>query len=502
MRWLIGLVGVAAAACASVPAGDPFEADLLRADALVWQGCYDCLIEAQAIYDSLPAAPVASLRRFETAMLIVLREKELAVDPTDSLTRLRAAAGDVPATLGADRYVDLVDLVPADETGTPLRARPSLTPAARDLRANLASVVTELQAAGGLRPIVRDYLDLVLACAFDLPEPPPATADAPPLLTYRRAICDLALPDLDRLLDAYPRFVEAGYFIGRARVLQFSVTGIAGVRELLTNAAADLPLSVSIAFLQGMVGQLTTDCDSAVDHYARAIALQPLHDRAWVGMVACLSQLGRHTEAITAATTVIEEELALAEGYYWRAWNHHAEGRLAAARADIDLARTRGTSTDILTLAGIIEHDQDDLELAEVDLTAATRGRNGTDNCPGWWYFGSVSYKQERYRRAAEQFEQAMGCFDRRVTRDTRERDRIRTLPGLEADHRERLLASLDQAIASNAEQQFAAAFSAAVYFAAVGDRARAAVLLDLATGDPALADRIGELRQKLTTGP
>ena len=59
------------------------------------------------------------------------------------------------------------------------------------------------------------------------------------------------------------------------------------------------------------------------------------------------------------------------DAYYWRAYNHHVRQDLAEARADIESAKRMGLNPMIETLAGIIEHDQDDLSIAQHDLEGA-----------------------------------------------------------------------------------------------------------------------------------
>src|SRR6187399_535343 len=68
--------------------------DLGRADARLLDGCYACLVEARDTYARLATGPVsaqATVRRFEAELLIVLREKELAIDTAASQARLQAA---------------------------------------------------------------------------------------------------------------------------------------------------------------------------------------------------------------------------------------------------------------------------------------------------------------------------------------------------------------------------------------------------------------------------
>ena len=79
--WLAPLL--LSVACASTPIKKPDVPALAQADALVLQGCYDCLLEARATYARVgvgKARPLVIARLFETDLLITLREKELALD--------------------------------------------------------------------------------------------------------------------------------------------------------------------------------------------------------------------------------------------------------------------------------------------------------------------------------------------------------------------------------------------------------------------------------------
>ncbi|MDP2052076.1 MAG: hypothetical protein Q8L75_00465, partial [Acidobacteriota bacterium] len=68
-------------------------AELGKATALVREGCYSCLKEAQTIFERLAApprpAPGAAQGAFEATLLIAMREKELGIPAEASLDRAR-----------------------------------------------------------------------------------------------------------------------------------------------------------------------------------------------------------------------------------------------------------------------------------------------------------------------------------------------------------------------------------------------------------------------------
>ena len=232
--------------------------------------------------------------------------------------------------------------------------------------------------------------------------------------------------------------------------------------------------------------------------YDRTLALKPVHEDAWAGRTISLTELGRHDEAIDAATRMIVLGLDnVDQALYWRAWNHHAQGDLAGARADIDDAKRRRRSEEILTLAGIVEHDQEDLESAARDLSEARRMGQGR-NCRADWYFGSVLVKERQWKDAAPTFEAAMTCY----ALDVRARENaIRTLDGkagIDPIFKQSRITRLRAEIQVQRRQHLAAAFNAANGYALSGDLEKARPFIDVAAADPDLGDEIEELRRHM----
>jgi tetratricopeptide (TPR) repeat protein len=524
MRGL-SLVGVALTAsllegCASTPIKKPDLAALARADALVLDGCYDCLLDARSIYERVAvgkARPLVVTRLFETDLLIALREKELAIDATASLERAQDLAKELPPAAEAGRILSLVDLVPNDNVGTPRRE----TAAAHETRSKLVPAINGelawLRSSTELSEPVRQYLSLAVDCGYlARPGRPPAAAkgappdfwngssaarDVPadvPLVAYRVGMCDsVSMPTLQRVRDAVPKFAEGAFFLARPEVADAPNTGGRHARELLTEAHARFPNSPSVAYLFGNFFQISGDCRQALQFYDETLQLKPLHEDALLGRTMCLSYLQRADEAIASATHMIEIETDnRAQAYYWRAWNHHLRHTLDLARADIDRAKALGATAAVYTLAGIIEHDQDDLGPAESDLTRAkTLGRL---NCTAMWYLGLVKIKQERWLDSAGHFENAMKCYDTNVKDDAAALAAMRARTDLDADFQASQIASFEAALKTDHSQYCAAAFNAANQYAHGGSADRARPLVEIAAGDPALADMVSQLREIL----
>src|SRR5687768_1221625 len=118
---LIVSVGAGCAARSKTPAPD-----VGRAADLVRQGCYDCLLDARAIYESTTGAARAAsrLQALEVELLLVLRGKELALDTAADLARARAMAAALGANANTQPTLELVESVAPDPVGTPRIDRP------------------------------------------------------------------------------------------------------------------------------------------------------------------------------------------------------------------------------------------------------------------------------------------------------------------------------------------------------------------------------------------
>lgn len=507
--WLSALL--LCTACASAPIRKPDQLALDQADALVRQGCYDCLLEARSTYHRVAvgkARPLVVGRLFEVDVLLALREKELAMDPQPSLDRARALAAELPAALEPLRYLAIAEAVPPDDMGSPRsedtefrRARASFIP---KINGEMAWLET-----AGLGLHFRQYLSHAIDCMY-LRRPPgqqprawvrrDMVTDAPPLVAYRIGICDFPNREiLQKVRVAEPRFVETAFFLARLEVNAAAQTGKGRPREPLSEAYARFPRSSSVTYLFGNYNQLSGDCQEALRFYDETLALKPLHENALLGRTVCLSYLKRTDEAIAAATRMIElKPFNLDEAFYWRAWNYHLLKDLPSARRDIDAAKARASNVRIHTLAGVIEHDQDDLDVAERDLIDAKRGMEGTQNCTAPWYLGLVEMKRTRWTESGTHFEDAMRCYERSIAQSELSIAELEANADLDPIFRMRQVANFRAQIDSDRSQQYASAFNAANHYARGGQIPKARVLIEVAARDPGLAERIAALKKMI----
>ena len=512
MRRFLLLALFLAAACHHEPLNKAAQVDLAKADALVWQGCYDCLLDARGIYERLSvgrARPLVIEQLFEVNLLLGLRERELALDSAASFDRARANARELPPGAEADRIITFADAIRPDNIGTPFsvqeafrRAHAAFAPKIDDEIAWLKTTV--------LREPVRQYLALSMDCinenrprprqAPPRPSEEPLAPDAPPLVLLRAAICaqDM-LPILARVRAAEPRFVEAAFFQARPLAAKAQEDGGVKAKAYIAEAIARFPKSPSITYLDGQVLQLAGNCKAALPLFDTTIDLQPAHENAWLGRTICRTLTKQFDPAIESATHMIDAKMThLSEAYYWRAWIRHYQKELVPARADIEESKKLATSVNTATLAGIIEYEQNDLVPAETDLKIGRRSLDGYRNCTAMWYLGLVTMKTERWKESGQQFADAMACYQMDVGEAEEAIKKLNSTPDLDPDFKTTQIANFEQVIKESSSQQYAAAFNAANFYARGGEIPKARVYLEIAAKDPALAAPVATLRALL----
>ncbi len=243
----------------------------------------------------------------------------------------------------------------------------------------------------------------------------------------------------------------------------------------------------------GKLDQRVGDCRSAVVHYDETLALKPRHEVALLQRTICLTYLGQSQAAVDEATVMIDNNLNANDAFYWRAFNHRELHELPAARSDSDRAKRTTFSDKVMLLAGMIEHDQDDLDIAEKDLNLALQANHSM--CPAMWYLALVGIKRQAWNPAATEFSQAMGCYEAAVREDQKGRDAMEA-SDVDANFKAAQIAGFDAAIKDDFSQVSASAYNAAMNYLRAGDKANATKFVDLAAKDPARLSVVEELRK------
>jgi tetratricopeptide (TPR) repeat protein len=495
------LVSVVMAGCAARSNAVQTAAALARMDGLVRQGCYDCLLEARAVAEGLSPAlrRSASQQLLEVELLLAMREKELAIDPAATLTRARAIAAELGPAVNAERYVSIVEAVPPDRAGTPLSRRPlpPLTAGREGLQATVSAID-----ASPFSILFRRYLAAAIQCGrppLDPQQPPAAPAtDDPPLLVYRNAICDpIGAESLERVRGAVPRFVETSFFLGRRAMGTLPISDGTAPRRYLEEVYARFPNSPSVTFHLATVTQATGDCRRAEGYFTETLAIYTDHEEARLGRAVCRTYLANVDGAIADATVLIDTQASnRAEGYYWRAWNRRTQKQIAMARTDIDNARALRYNAQVLTLAGMIEHDEGEYSSAKEDLERASE--MDSSECQARWYLGLVGYATETWPDSAKGFADSAECYGRMIVETEKKRDEMAKRDDVSEEFRTRQIAGFNAAIAEDSTQKSAADLNAAINYARAGEVAMATTYMKRAWIDPERRATIEDLRQVL----
>ena len=485
---------------------------LARADARVLEGCYDCLQDARRVYERLAVGKNSSgivARLFETDVLLSLREKELGLDSRVSFERAQALVPRVPPTLQPNRVLAMADAVLPDGNAQSMKGIDALI---RSHKAYVEKIDDELAwiEQAPLTPPARKYIALALDCSYpdrdkdkldsSLAKRRELPINAPPLTAYRAADCAKAdTLALKRVLLQVPTFDEAAYGLAKVVVWNAQETGGDDARRYFDAVRARFPRAAGAKFMSGWLNLTIGDCDQAIRYYDETLTIEPKHDRAMLQKTTCQSNLHQDSAAIATATQFIALETAdIAEGYYWRAISRLRRKELELARSDIESAKARSRTGEILTVAGIIEHEQNDLSIAETDLRAARAKPKGVENCNAAFYLGSVLTKREVWGEAAVSFDSAMVCYSDKASVIAAWIESVRQSTKGSPQFRAKRIAALESDLADRRKRSYSSAFNAASMNARLGNFGRAWELLAVADQSSELTEQVGKLREQL----
>ena len=517
--WIALTAAALSLGCGAARARKANELALATADTRVLEGCYDCLLNARAVYERLstdknaPRVPKGSpsivARLFETTVLIALREKELALDSRASIERARTLIPRVPPSLEAKRVIELVDAVLPDGLGLPMKAMDALQRRNRPFLEKIDGELAWIEQAP-LTPAVRKYIALSVDCSYsDRRRAPGDTVNtlakrrevpinAPPLVAYRAAHCaKIDTLALKRVLVAATTFDEAGYSLAGLTAFLAGETGGDDVRPLFDRAYQRFPRAPGIAYLTGLLQFAARRLHGSKSLFRQGArrssrtrpclaAEDDLPDEPEPGLAGHSNGHAVHRPRPgerCRGLLLARGEPAASEGAGSRA-DRHRDGESANEE--------RG---NILTLAGIIEHEQDDLGIAERTSKARGPSWKGDGNCTAAFYLGSVLNKRERWLEASASFDSAMVCYDGRVQEVTMKIEEVRASTQGTAAFRARRIAILEEELADRRKRYYSSAFNVASMSARIGNITRAEELLGVAAQSPDLADQVAKLR-------
>lgn len=467
-------------ACASkapavvAPAGPIPQVRIAAADALVREGCLDCLIDAFKEYDALRtrsvAADAAINGAVEAATLIALRERELGLLDASFLDRAHELAhASIALEATYNPFFEIIEAMPARWTvGQGAISDDRGLAAIQKAYRNRDAWLTLLRGRAE-QDAVSAYLWLAFNCAAptaginpgDIPRWIALTGawSDSPLIKYRAATCggyDRA--SLTQLVDSNTRFVEIDYF------LAFTATRVGKLDEaaaLLQNAYDWRPRWPAVTLQMAGVYLTAEEFDKSHEFYERTLAMAPTFADALLGDVKALTYAGRHDEALTTVDRLLAlEHWYIGDARYWRALNEAQLARNDEAWVDVELAAKLVYNAEVPKLAGIVAYRRHELDVSRAKFEES-RARNPAD-CEVGFYLEIVEAEQQRWSPVADVAPASAACFDSQEAELRHQIDDIRK-KAMPEERQARLIAKRQQTIANNARMRAACWFNAAV---------------------------------------
>lgn len=527
--WVAGLSAcMALAACAPATRGGlaskTVDAGALSREAAaeVARGCYECLRSAASKYEAALAAGgvVPPVRLAGALVLVAVRERELGLQPSDALERVRgqrtAPAGPAIDTIGA--YLNVAAALPHRIEGV---SKETLGGSSRAIRAmmELLEKAAESEAIARLRQAalqegdeVAEYLLRSLECAYnrhvitaggvavERPALLPASSHPSSLLAFLGATCgDRREPTreasvLEDLLQNEPRYHEAHYFLGQLRLLEGKL--VSAEREFL-QAANGVPRMTAAWATLGATRLALEEYDWAAADIGRALDIEPRQREALLSHARALNYAGRYEQALVPAQTLIDlGSWYLSDANFWLAFAELQLRRLSDAdRHAREAKRTNPMNGDTARLVGLVAYRLGESGRARGEFELAI-SRNPGD-CEAHLHLGRVHVLEKSLDSSIVAFLNARDCYASLAAEARPKAAEIRAAAFPES-RKETALARLSRRIRDIQLSQ-----ATAVIGAAEGEIQRenyevAQSLLAQASGEETLSARVLELSRRI----
>lgn len=316
---------------------------LSEAADLAAKGDYVSLKQAYTIYQNLSSTLPYRMehreKQWRTALLLILKEKELAVYGTANMKQVNQL---VRSAIFPEEYRILTRFVEWIPFATKGIAQQEIMNS-EALRQRTEWICTHRPILDFLRIRAPGdeffaYLYLSIAASFSDGEETvrdarriAETFSTSPLLRFRLAVGPQPdVPALEKLVEDNPGFGEAFYFLGDAAMGRQEIVS---AETNYQKAFSRIPESVNITLSLGNIEYWFEELRQAIDFYQKTLDLLPEHHDALLGKAVCLGYLGRHKEAIEVLRTILLFGHArTGEAYYWIAWNQNMLGLYDTAR--------------------------------------------------------------------------------------------------------------------------------------------------------------------------
>ncbi|MFA5910562.1 MAG: tetratricopeptide repeat protein [Vicinamibacterales bacterium] len=408
------ILAAAIAGCASSRRREPtaVQPQFDRVEALVSTGCYACLAEAVQLYARGPSGSrmhERAIRQRQLALtLMAFRERELAL-PNSGADRAVIAipwASPLPLDVFAmvlrqlddrDKPIDTDSPAPADATTTAL-TQLLTKPATRNVAVAYALAITCPRPASSDIPASSDWWVQIRRANLSL--------------RYAELTCSTAAAadDASVFIERDPRFAEVHYQSGLAALYHGQLIS---AHEQFALAWKGLPHSAVVTLSLANTSLALSRFEEALHLFTAPHGLngQP---SALLGQAKALTYLGRHVEAVTILSSLIERSApSPGENYYWRAWNLLSMSQSQAAHKDALEALRFWPSSHVERLAGLTARALAQYNEARVHFTQALALDPG--DCESRSYLAQMDAKDNMLRKALDGLDASASCFNRAI---------------------------------------------------------------------------------------
>ena len=498
--WLASLL-----ACAPKGPSPQLIAEFAKAEALQSEGCYTCLKESLAIFERLhqarlPPAGIAE-KRFDTALLIAIREKELGMPSDDAMAKAKGLV--VPSR---QPLFDAAELVIGDSSGldpemrafATARNRPPVEPDNPKRRALDAFPPGDLAAK---------YVALAIDCeqqklieSVDMKALTTAYTGSP-LMQFRLSTCGRpAAPNAGALRQSNPRWTDTFYWEARREMVASlgQAIDLSRVIGLYGQGREAFPTSLMLTMAWSNANLAAEEFESALSGFEDVLKAFPTHRDAMNGMMQSQSYLTHHQDAIATATRLLElGTWHIPDANYWRAWNRYQIKEYESAWIDVENAIKGVSNSRVYMLAGLIAYARKELPTAVDRFDTAFAADSSA--CDAVWMSGLVSIDQNELAVAGPKFTRSMTCFASAAAALRKNRTTLdmmiqkRGTPPNARDQRnlERLQRDADTAELKSAQS----AFNGAQCYARTGGKGLALNLIDVAIAHPGMREKAEALK-------
>jgi len=412
-----------------------FNLKIKQADELMLEGSYLKLKEARQIYEELIGYPVfqakTQAKLLKTLLLLVMRDRELAVLYEENLEAVSSLIENFPALDNFRKYINMASAIPIAQNmrALPLRdfisgskdeqttSRKTITTPIdmEEFKQDWINTKTELQqktlqdvffaylyiAHYGPRNIsTLDYLNE----KTDLSPLKELYADIP-LIQYKLAM----VPEIDthalkKIKEKDQDFYEIYYFLGLDALNKGLLLP---AEENILKTYQEIPESSACIMSLTKIYFALEEFEKCLEFNQKALEIAPKYRDALLGKGISLSFLGRNEEAIAVFNTLLElGYYYIGESYYWTAWNQHVLGKLDEAWQNVETSKNYLIGHyEVHSLAGAIAFDKGSLIDAEANFKESIR--LNPQDYDSYFYLGKLYGKREDWKNSGLYFEKA-----------------------------------------------------------------------------------------------